>query len=135
MSPLLVRSNFYVEAAARDAFFEAHPPTRVWFASLRLPLPHRYKWAGRRVSDNTARCRADAGRGAERARWRAVAACLPGDPLAAPGHIVWAAVKRCHDTAVSGLICWQHRKRSVCEQGARTDERAILATFVVAKLP
>jgi hypothetical protein len=51
-----VRSNFYVEAAARDAFFAAHPPTGVWFASLRLPLPHRYKWAGKRVSDNTARC-------------------------------------------------------------------------------
>jgi len=52
---LFVRSNFYVEAAAGDAFFEAHPPTRVWFASLRLPLPHRYKWAGKaRVRQHSA---------------------------------------------------------------------------------
>jgi hypothetical protein len=53
---LLVRSNFYVEAARRDTFFEAHPPTRVWFASLRLPMMHRYRWAGPKKSSNTAHC-------------------------------------------------------------------------------
>jgi hypothetical protein len=53
---LLVRSNFYVEAASRDSFFELHPPTRVWFASLRLPMMHRYQWTGPRKSSNTAHC-------------------------------------------------------------------------------
>ena len=53
---LLLRSNFYVEAAERDAFFEAHPPTRVWFASLRLPMMHRYGWTGPRQASNTAHC-------------------------------------------------------------------------------
>jgi hypothetical protein len=53
---LLVRSNFYVEAARRDAFFARCPPTRVWFASLRLPMMHRYRWAGPRKSSNTAHC-------------------------------------------------------------------------------
>jgi hypothetical protein len=53
---LLVRSNFYVEAASRDAFFELHPPTRVYFFSLRAPMMHRYQWAGPRKSSNTAHC-------------------------------------------------------------------------------
>jgi hypothetical protein len=53
---LLVRSNFYVEAARRDAFFVKHPPTRVWFASLRLPMMHRYRWAGPKKPSNTAHC-------------------------------------------------------------------------------
>jgi hypothetical protein len=53
---LLVRSNFYVEAKNRDAFFEQHPPTRVWFASYRLPMMHRYKWAGAKKPSNTAHC-------------------------------------------------------------------------------
>jgi hypothetical protein len=53
---LIVRTSFYVEAAERDAFFAAHPPSRVWLASLRLPAMHRYRWAGRRVSDFTAKC-------------------------------------------------------------------------------
>ena len=53
---LLLRSNFYVEAAERDAFFAVHPPTRVWFASRRLPAMHRYGWAGNRVPSNTPYC-------------------------------------------------------------------------------
>jgi hypothetical protein len=53
---LLVRSNFYVEAASRDAFFELYPPTRVYFFSLRAPMMHRYQWAGPRKSSNTAHC-------------------------------------------------------------------------------
>jgi hypothetical protein len=53
---LLVRSNFYVEAAERDAFFAAWPPTRVWLSSRRLPAMHRYRWTGNRVASNTPYC-------------------------------------------------------------------------------
>jgi hypothetical protein len=53
---LFLRSNFYVEAIERDAFFIEHPPSRVWFSSLRMGLPHRYNWTGKRTSDNTPRC-------------------------------------------------------------------------------
>jgi hypothetical protein len=34
---LLLRSNFLIEGSGRDTFLEAHPPTRVRHASLRLP--------------------------------------------------------------------------------------------------
>jgi hypothetical protein len=53
---LLLRTNFWAEAAGRDEFFEKYPPTRVWLASLRLPMMHRYKWAGPKKSSNTAHC-------------------------------------------------------------------------------
>ena len=35
---LLGSLNFYAETAQHDAFFEANPPTRAWFPSLRLPM-------------------------------------------------------------------------------------------------
>lgn len=50
---LLVRSNFAIEGARRDQFFEDHPPTRTWHSSYRLPMMHRHGWAGNRASSNT----------------------------------------------------------------------------------
>ena len=32
------------------------PDDRVWFASLRLPMMHRYQWAGPKKPSNTAHC-------------------------------------------------------------------------------
>jgi hypothetical protein len=49
---LLLRTNF-LEAAERLPFFTAHPPTRVWIASSRLPMMHRYGWTGPRAPSNT----------------------------------------------------------------------------------
>jgi hypothetical protein len=49
---VLVRTNFYTEAAERDDFFEKYPPTRMWFASRRLLMMHRYRWAGPKKSSN-----------------------------------------------------------------------------------
>jgi hypothetical protein len=49
----LVRSNFLIEAAGRDAFFEEHPPVRVYHSSQRLPRMHHIGWTGKRSSSQT----------------------------------------------------------------------------------
>lgn len=49
----LVRSNFLIEAASRDAFFEQHPPARVYHFSQRLPSMHILDWAGPRAGNQT----------------------------------------------------------------------------------
>jgi hypothetical protein len=50
---LLVRSMFLIEAESRDAFFEEHPPVRVYHSSQRLPRMHHIGWTGRRSSSQT----------------------------------------------------------------------------------
>ena len=49
----LLRANFLVEAAGRDAFFEQHPPARTYYSSQRLPMMHRLGWTGKRSTSNT----------------------------------------------------------------------------------
>ena len=49
----LVRSNFLIEAEGRDAFFEEHPPARVYHSSQRLPRMHRFGWAGKKTTSQT----------------------------------------------------------------------------------
>lgn len=49
----LIRAAFLIEAQGRDAFFEQHPPARVYYSSQRLPMMHRYGWTGRRSTSNT----------------------------------------------------------------------------------
>lgn len=50
---MLLRTNF-IESAERESFFAAHPFSRMWQASLRLPMMHRLGWAGKRAPSNTA---------------------------------------------------------------------------------
>jgi hypothetical protein len=92
---LLVRSNFYVEAAGRDDFFTKHPPTRVWFASPRLPMMHRYQWAGPKKPSNTAHCWLVWERGAareypERFNWKE----LLGNAAKKPARLIQKRAKR-----------------------------------------
>lgn len=49
----LLRSNFLIEAAGRDAFLAEHPPARVYYSSQRLPMMHRFGWTGRTAPSNT----------------------------------------------------------------------------------
>jgi hypothetical protein len=49
----LLRLNF-LESMRRKAFFETHPPTRVWVSSRRLPMMHRYDWQGPKAPSNHA---------------------------------------------------------------------------------
>jgi hypothetical protein len=77
---VLVRANFLIEAAGRDAFFAEHPPSRVYYSSQRLPMMHRYGWTGRRSTSNTPYAVAVWDRRAnhieppQRFRWRAILA-------------------------------------------------------------
>jgi hypothetical protein len=47
----LLRLNF-LESMERLAFFRAHPPARVWISSRRLPMMHRFNWAGKKAPSN-----------------------------------------------------------------------------------
>ena len=49
----LLRANFLVEAAGRDAFFEQQPPARTYYSSQRFPMMHRLGWTGKRSTSNT----------------------------------------------------------------------------------
>jgi hypothetical protein len=49
---LLLRTNF-LESTARLSFFRRNPPARIWISSRRLPMMHRYGWAGPRAPSNT----------------------------------------------------------------------------------
>jgi hypothetical protein len=48
----LVRSNFLIEGAGRDTFRAEHHPTRTYHASLRLPMMHRFGYAGPRTKSS-----------------------------------------------------------------------------------
>jgi hypothetical protein len=47
----LLRTN-WLESTRRLPFFKEHPPARVWVFSRRLPMLHRYGWAGKRAASN-----------------------------------------------------------------------------------
>jgi hypothetical protein len=49
---LLMRMNF-LESLERIPLFCECPPSKVWVSSKRLPMMHRYGWAGRRSTSNT----------------------------------------------------------------------------------
>lgn len=49
---LLLRTNF-LESTSRLPFFRAHPPSRVWISSRRLPMMHRLGWDGPEAPSNT----------------------------------------------------------------------------------
>ena len=49
----LLRSNFLVEGAGRDAFLYAHPPVRTYYSTQRFPMMHRHGWTGKRSTSNT----------------------------------------------------------------------------------
>lgn len=49
---LLLRTNF-LESTSRLSFFRAHPPSRVWVSSRRLPMMHRLGWNGPEAPSNT----------------------------------------------------------------------------------
>jgi hypothetical protein len=49
---LLMRTNF-LESLERMPLFCECPPSKVWISSNRLPMMHRYGWAGRRSTSNT----------------------------------------------------------------------------------
>jgi hypothetical protein len=76
----LLRANFLIEAAGRDAFFAEHPPARVYYSSQRLPMMHRYGWTGNRSTSNTPYAfavwdrRANHVEPPQRFRWRAILA-------------------------------------------------------------
>lgn len=42
----------FLESYVRKPFFEAHPPSRIWVSSRRLPRMHREGWTGPRASSN-----------------------------------------------------------------------------------
>jgi hypothetical protein len=50
---LLVRTNFLTERTVRGHWLDAHPPSRQWLSSQRLPMMHRHGWQGPRSSSNT----------------------------------------------------------------------------------
>ena len=47
----LLRLNF-LESVGRMALWRAHPPSRVWVSSRRLPMMHRLGWTGRKAPSN-----------------------------------------------------------------------------------
>jgi hypothetical protein len=47
----LLRLNF-LESIGRMALWRAHPPSRVWVSSRRLPMMHRLGWTGRTAPSN-----------------------------------------------------------------------------------
>ena len=49
----LVRTHFLIEGSTRDRFLEEHPPTRVYYATLRLPRMHRFGYTGPKSSSLT----------------------------------------------------------------------------------
>ena len=40
----------WLERTARQPFFAAHPPARIWVFAARLPMMHREGWTGRKAS-------------------------------------------------------------------------------------
>ena len=49
---LLLRTNF-LESTKRLPFFREHEPARIWIASRRLPMMHRFGWTGPQAPSNT----------------------------------------------------------------------------------
>jgi len=49
---LLLRTNF-LESVGRLSFWKAHPPSRIWISSRRLPMMHRQGWSGPTAPSNT----------------------------------------------------------------------------------
>jgi hypothetical protein len=47
----LLRTNF-LESVSRLALWRAHPPSRIWVSSRRLPMTHRFGWNGPKASSN-----------------------------------------------------------------------------------
>jgi len=48
---VLLRLNF-LESTRRMPFFQAHPPSRIWVSSRRLPMMSRYGWTGPTAPSN-----------------------------------------------------------------------------------